>query len=490
MKNDRPVISSSTYLKVEKQKLISDGAITDAMEKVGRLFFERTLEFLRSYEEVPTIVLLIGKGNNGADAFVVGRHLLKCGLKVVAIEFFEESKNQFLKKEKEAFLSFRGELIPFDQLFLFQSAVLIDGIFGSGFKGSLDLELEKKFIAINSLKFATLSLDAPSGVSGDMGTTGVAISATETFYIDFPRMGFFLEKAPNYLGRLIPIYLDLVSLDEIKQEVSGFLVTKSDIHLPEITRKRHKYEAGLVVAWCGSKRMKGAANLSTAAALKVGAGIVKLLSFPVMDLSVSEVVQIPFKETKKALIKAGACMVGPGVTRSLFSKLKWKFLFNKIKSPLVIDADALFLASLDQMKKKSTTAIFTPHRKECVELLKKDVKISDAELIQAIKNSINKEHLYLVLKGCPTFVFYQNGPPLIFYGGDPGMATAGSGDVLTGMIAGFLAQKMEPLEAISTAVYLHQLCGELAALDLTSYNLTANSLLAYLPAGFKELLSR
>ena len=156
----------------------------------------------------------------------------------------------------------------------------------------------------------------------------------------------------------------------------------------------------------------------------------------------------------------------------------------------MIDADALFLASFNRIKKKSSPVIFTPHRKECIELLKQDNGIDDETLMQIVKNAVNQPHLYLVLKGVPTFVFYHNGPPLIFYGGDPGMATAGSGDVLTGMIAGFIAQKMDPLEAIKTAVYLHQLSGELAAMDLTSYNLTANSLLAYLPAGFKELLSK
>jgi NAD(P)H-hydrate epimerase len=263
--------------------------------------------------------------------------------------------------------------------------------------------------------------------------------------------------------------------------VQAYLLQLEDIKLPSLKRKRHKYEAGSVIAWCGSPGMEGAASLSTLATLKVGAGIVKLFCRKKIMLHAMEVLQISFETALKSVKKAQTFMAGPGIGRGLLSKLIWKCFRKRIDAPCVLDADALYLTSLAELSKMKHPVVITPHRKECLDFLRINSEISDESLIEKIQQNIGPSSLYLVLKGVPTWIFHHGQRPIVFYGGDPGMATAGAGDVLTGMIAGLISQKMKPIEAIEAAVYIHGMTGELAAEELTSYSVMASSLLKFLP---------
>jgi NAD(P)H-hydrate epimerase len=479
-----PIIKSTDYIAFEKLLLTDEKKIEEAMEKAGLLFFEQVIEFLIRFGEQKEIILLLGKGNNAADALVCGRHLIKAGLKVLAVEFFEEGFSTLYKKKMEQFISARGETISLEQVTLMQNIVLIDGVFGSGFSGELSKDLKDRFSLINQLEKPVISLDAPSGVSGDKGAHPYSIKASITLYLDYPRLGFFLEDTPNFVGELLPIYLGVVSIEEIEKKIQGYLVQREDLFFPPLERKRHKYQAGAVVGFCGSKGMSGALNLAGLAALKVGAGIVKFVHFQNLPLTINELILFPLRFAKQVLKKAQVFMAGPGIRRTVLSKWILNFLLKIAKSPSVIDADGLYHLTSRFLQSHPYPLILTPHRKECVDLLKVQQSIPDEELFSLIEQFCEKNQLFFILKGVPTVVFAPGIPKLFFYGGSPGMATAGSGDVLTGMISGLIAQNRSILNAICLAVYLHQKAGEIAEKELTAYSITATSLIEKIPDAF------
>ncbi len=480
MQFSKPVITSSTYSKFEKTVLTTQEKILHAVDQVSLLFLEKIIKFLSNYEEPPIIVLLVGKGNNGADAFNVGRHLIKAGIQVFSLEFFERGSSIF-EDQKEKFYQARGEKIDLETFFLIEEAILIDGVFGSGLKGAIDERIGQIFDAINQLNHPILALDAPSGVSGDFGADPHALIAQETYYIEFPRLGFFIDQAPNYVGKLVSIDLGIISFDMIEDQIEGYLVSKEDLNLPEIQRKRHKYQAGSLVGWCGSQGMSGTLNLTGLAALKSGAGIVKFIHYQKLPLLVPELMIFSIEKAKRLMKKADVFFAGPGTKKTLISKWIFRCLLKFLNSPLVVDADAIGWLSKKVLKSIDQDVVITPHHRECTEFLKVCPKINDLKLFKKIEELIHDAPHYLVLKGLPTVVFSPNHPKLFIYGGDPGMATAGSGDVLTGMVASFIAQKMDTLQAICLAVYLHQKAGEITALEKTSYSLMASDLIEKIP---------
>ena len=486
MQFSTPVIKSSTYIELEKTVLKTEEKVLEAMEKVSLLFLEKITQFLSNFDEPPVVVLLVGKGNNGADALTIGRHLIKAGVKVFSLEFFEEGSSLF-QLQREKFYQARGERIDLESFFLIEDAVLIDGVFGSGFKGPIDERIAEIFDAINQLHHPILSLDTPSGVSGDKGAFKHALIATETYYIDFPRYGFFLDEAPNHIGRLVPIFLDCVSFEMIENSIEGYLIKTEDLTFPELKRKRHKYQAGSLVGWCGSKGMSGALNLSGLAALRSGAGICKFVHHQKLSLTVPELILFPLEKAKKLMRKASVFFAGPGTKKKLLSKIIFRVLLKFLNSPLVVDADATYWLSKKLLKKIKHDVVITPHHRECTDLLDVCPQIKDEELFKKIEEFMDGLPHYFVLKGLPTVIFSSNHPKLFIYGGDPGMATAGSGDVLTGMIASFIAQKMKTIDAICLATFLHQRAGEIAAIDKTSYGVIASDLIERIPDAILSL---
>ncbi|HSX04181.1 MAG TPA: NAD(P)H-hydrate dehydratase, partial [Rhabdochlamydiaceae bacterium] len=258
---------------------------------------------------------------------------------------------------------------------------------------------------------------------------------------------------------------------------------------PPIKRTRHKYEAGYVIAVAGSPGMAGAALMACFAALRSGAGIVRLFYPSGMELSGAPLELLKeawdLKHDQKILTeskRAKSFIIGPGVGRSNETKAAIERLLKEISLPCVMDADALyFLAENPKMHLPEKT-ILTPHKQEMQRLL------GDVELThEACQHYVEKKKVTLVLKGAPTFLFHPKTKPLIIPHGDPGMATAGTGDVLTGIIGGFLAQGLDTHTAAALAVAVHGLAGEFIALRKGSQGMIATDLIKELPNVFKHL---
>lgn len=444
-------------------------------------------------------ILLCGKGNNAGDAFVAGIHLLLLDYDVVAyLHEPIEQCSSLCQKSYQRFIQEGGRIGNDLEADLddHPNSIAIDGLFGTGFHGEVEDPYETTIELINFSQIPVIAVDIPSGLNGETGVAeGPAIHAVETAFLGLPKTGFFVEKGWQHVGRLR--YVDFgLPVDYIEQMDPDMIMLSSDMLLyafPLIERTRHKYEAGYVVGLAGSRGYGGAAILSSWASLKSGAGIVRLL-YPqaiVAELAGSppELIKTPsdfgdINSLLEHLNSASAVFIGPGLGRTPDVRELLKKIIPAIEKPCVLDADALFHLSQERIPLPAK-CILTPHIGEMARLLHEDrpTTVSYSYLLQCQKYA-EEMNVTLVLKGGPTFIMHSGEVIRVCSKGDPGMATAGSGDVLTGIIASFLAQGLSTHDAASLGVFIHGLAGEHASDLYTPYCMTASDIITHLPEGF------
>ena len=478
----------------------------DYMENAGEAIADHVEHFVDLHGLDRQVTLLVGKGNNGGDAYVAGRRLIEKGFSVIAYHIYSiESCGPLCKQMCEKFKSKGGEIlfIRSEGGFSFEpKGVILDGLVGTGFKGAAEGVLAKIIEAANQSKHPIIAIDIPSGVCGNTGSVGsVAIEATMTIYLGLPKLGFFIGNGWDHVGELVYASFGLAQeyIDQAKS--SAYLVNLNSLGslMPKVKRTRHKYEAGYVLGIAGSPGMPGAALLSSFAALKSGAGIVRLFHPCGMEEELSSAPYELIREgwdgkdtarIQEEMARAKSLFVGPGIGRGKEARQIMKRLLPCIDIPSVMDADALFYLAENPKLNLPEKCILTPHRKEMTTLLSHVAKCSeDSDLFSRCQTYAEEKNITLVLKGAPTWIFSPKTPPFIVTAGDPGMATAGSGDVLTGVIAAMLAQGLEPVKAALLGIALHGLAGEDAAADLSSYCMTASDLIDYLPDAFLYILA-
>ncbi|MBI2812267.1 MAG: NAD(P)H-hydrate dehydratase [Candidatus Melainabacteria bacterium] len=470
------------------------------MENAGAAIAACVEEFVANNELPKIITLLVGKGNNGGDAFVAGERLLERGFQVAAQHIYPlEECSALCKKMSEKFRA-RGGKVNHEEVVL--RGILLDGLVGTGFRGKADGILAKTIEKANRSGLPILAIDIPSGLNGTTGEVeSVAIQATETIFLGLPKAGFFLKEGWNYVGELRKADFGLSDRHFAEAKPLAYLLNEEIIAdlLPPIKRTRHKYQAGYVLAVAGSPGMPGAAILSSYAALRSGAGIVRLFHPAGMEAELSSA---PFELIREGLeskrlsrirqeaSRAKAMLIGPGMGRTKETKKLFQRILNAIDLPMVIDADALFLLAGLSSWKLPKGSILTPHHGEMQMLLTGFSEKSKEEknYLELCQMYAQEKEVTLVLKGAPTIIFHPGASPLIVTRGDPGMATAGSGDVLTGIIAAMVAQGLEARNAAALAVFLHGYAGECAALNLTSYCMTSSDLIDFLPESFATFL--
>jgi len=460
------------------------------MCKAGENLATHVEAFIHHHRLKKEVTLLVGKGNNGGDAFAAGVLLLNRSYIVRAHSVALSCETTPLCQKQEKLFVKSGGKVYRDKVEPFKG-VILDGLLGTGCRGILGEEFVKMIQRANDSGLPILSIDIPSGVDGNIGKIDpIAISATETLFLGLPKLGCFLKEGYDSIGKLCAIDFGMDSFFLQRAEASAYLVDERSLmpFLPPMKRTRHKYEAGYVIAVAGSSGMPGAAMLSSLAALRTGAGIVRLFHPRGME---QELLSSPYelirtsytaRDTSKMfqeLKRANALLIGPGLGRS---KLVHTFIQRVIEGldfPCVIDADGLFL-----VKTFPKGSILTPHYQEMCRLLNDDLT---QELCQKFAN---QHSVTIVLKGAPTWIYHPHVSPFIVTAGDPGMATAGTGDVLTGMIAALMAQRVGKLEAAMLGVYLHALSGEIAAKRRTSYGMIASDLIEAIPDAFQYFLGK
>lgn len=497
------VVTAQEMARIEKIAYSEGASEQTFMENAGRGIAEEVQTFIEQASAPKVVTLLIGKGNNGGDAFATGIQLLKKGIKTVASHLFKlEACSPLCQVMHKKFLASGGRVHKASAAsFSFESGVILDGLVGTGFQGKAEGVLALAIDRANRSRLPIIAIDIPSGLHGSTGEVEtVAIQATQTLFLGLPKIGFFLKKGWDHVGKLKDVDFGLQEKYISKANAVAYLLNESGMVdvFPSIKRTRHKYQAGYVLSIAGSRGMPGAALLASLSALRAGAGIVRLFHPKGMEAELSgapfELIREGWdgknmKRIGEEMRRAKVMLIGPGIGRTSTTKGMVQQLLRISPLPLVIDADALYFLAENPSWRLPKGSILTPHQGEMQLLLSKfknNSTLTPKNEMEHYQIFAQKKQVTIVLKGAPTFIFCPETMPLIVTRGDPGMATAGSGDVLTGVIAAMLAQGLDARSAASLSVYLHGMTGEMAAHALTSYCMIASDLITFLPNAFKQ----
>lgn len=490
-------------LSLEKKAFLDGVSEEKLISEAGQKIYSHAIRLIKEKKLSSKIVLLCGKGNNGADGYAAALLLLQNGYKALAYHTADLQQTsplcqKFLKEFQQASGKIKF-ITEAEQIHFEKKSLIIDALLGSGFSKKLEgllLEIVQK---ANLTKEIILAVDIPTGLEANTGDVKTdAIKAYETITFTSAKWGFYLNQGYNYIGKVIvePIGLADTYLEQL--HVKAYLLNEKEIikKIPPVVRKRQKYERGSLLGITGSKAMMGAAYLSGLAALRTGSGIVFLFSDGKESKAPLELLTftLDFQNENELFSKieqVKAVYMGPGLGRTQEIENLLLKILPQIKKPLLLDADALYFLSKHlkdiPLSKLPVMPILTPHKKEMLRLLGRE-NLEEGLLIEECQKFVKQHHVILVLKGAPTFIFHPEYAPIIVDRGSPAMATAGTGDVLTGIIGSLLSQQLEPYIAALLGVYIHDIAGEKAAETKGSYSVIASDLIEALPLAFKSII--
>lgn len=417
--------------------------VSALMERAGAAVAR---EVLARYPDARRIAVVCGGGSNGGDGRIAARILREEGRDAVETTAVE------------------------------QADVILDALFGTGFRGEPRPEAAATIERMNAAGAPLVSVDLPSGIDASTGeVAGVAARATLTVTFHGRKLGLAVSPGLFHAGEVVVADIGLVPA-----ETRHVLVT--DAILAEVPRKRpedDKYSAGSVLVVGGAPGMTGAACLAAEAAFRADAGYVAVAvperSLPVVETRLLEPVKVTWPEAARAAERAQALAIGPGLGRSEEARLLRDELLLAGEHALVLDADALHELEPGDW---GARAVLTPHAGELGRLLGEGSDWVDAHRLEAASRAAERFGAVCLLKGAGTIVAAPGLGALVCPPGPPGLATAGTGDVLTGIVAAFLAKGLEPRLAAAAAATAHAL----AARDLPHRGLVASDLVAALPA--------
>lgn len=463
------------------------------------------------------ICVVAGRGNNGGDAFAIARHLFNKGAVVTNILLAEKGavlgdacvNLEILDKMKVNTIEVK-DISNLKELkaILEKAEVIVDGIFGTGLRRDID-GLDKELVnLINSMKKPVIAIDIPSGVNGETGEiAGVCIKAYKTVTFAFPKVGHFIHPGCDYTGELVIADISIPQNTLNNIEIDHFAIDEEYVAklIPKRRPDSNKGSFGKILVVTGSVGMTGAGCLAGGAALRTGAGLVYLAVpaslISIYETNLLEAVKIPLDdiggiisgnseaELKKQFENMDVIAVGPGLSTGGGVGQVVAGIVKGSTKPLVIDADAInaLVKDVSVLKRKSVPLVITPHPGEMARLMGTSVEEIQKNRIKTARDFSKNFEVITVLKGSRTIVASPDGRVYINTTGNSGMATGGTGDVLTGVIASFIGQGLEPLEAAVAGVYIHGLSGDIATASTGEHGLTAGDLVEKLPLAIKKL---
>ena len=491
----RRIVDSNAMRLIEEKAIASGTSVETLMDIVAQQIADHIYTFAKKNSFIPPVLLLCGKGNNGADAYTTGSFLLQKNITCFAMQVTEAKEHSLLQARKKLFVDRGGKIVTYDTLHnLPSSLIIVDGIYGAGFKGAPDQASTKAILFANAHGGLIISIDIPSGVDPSNGECrGEAIFADYTVACQYPKKGCFLQAGFDHCGKML-----IASMPVEDQATDMSLIEEIDLFslMPRIKRTIDKFDAGVVTGISGSPGMLGATTLSAKGAFSVGAGYVHLL---LPESVKDESSMLPIEAVKHFILNdPSACekylssttvFIGPGLGRTDEVKKNLEILWKHLPPSTVIDADALHFLSEKPMKDWHIEGkIITPHKHEAAKLFRTNTSSIDSQLLSSLHQISAITNATIVLKGAPTFIISTGHPTIVMPFGNPGMATAGSGDVATGMIAGFLAKKISPLSAAILGTSIHGIAGEEAACIESSYAVTASSIVNSIPKAFYKII--
>ncbi|HLG22996.1 MAG TPA: NAD(P)H-hydrate dehydratase [Candidatus Manganitrophaceae bacterium] len=464
------------------------------------------------------VAILAGRGKNGGDGLVAARHLRMRGAEVFVyllspIEKVSGDAQISLKiwiqsgGKLRAFGSFKWPQMAES---LSKSDFIIDALLGTGLSRPVEGNYAKAIAFINRAGRPVAAVDIPSGVSADTGAVlGVAVKADYTFTMALPKRGHFQGEGLELRGGLKVIDIGFPPALIERADVSVDLIAPSIFSglLAPRPKGIHKGRLGHLLVIAGSTGKRGAAYMTSLAALRAGAGLVTLALPRSLDASAApmEIMTLPLPETNEGSLSLGAekfllqavegksaVALGPGLSQNLETQKLIRNLVEKIPLPMVIDADGInaLAGDLTILKKKKEPIILTPHPGEMGRLLGKRADFVQQDRFGIAVSFAQKWGVLLVLKGAYTIIAFPDGRLSVNDTGNPGMATAGIGDALTGAVASLIAQGKPLKEAVLMGVHLHGLAGDLAAAPSGGAGLITSDLIGKIPEAIRALANK
>lgn len=448
------------------------------------------------------ILILAGKGNNGGDGLVAARRLHRMGSLVrIALA---QSPRDLSGDPLEMYEKIVPLRIPVGtpeasviERVARSSDIVVDALFGTGFKGTAEGLIGSWIASVNRSGALVVSVDIPSGLDGADGSArGPAVRATRTVALQALKCGHVLGRGPELCGEIVVADIG-IAVDP--DDAAGFVAEPQDVSamLPVRSPGAHKWSAGSVLVVGGSRGMSGAAVLTARSALQAGAGIVTLavpesvqpqiaavhpqiLTRPLAETSDGYIAEDAFSEIAGLASRYRVLAVGPGMGRHPATAVVVRRILSELTNPVVADADALNLLGLgavDEIGGRDAPVVMTPHPAEMGRMLGVEPSEVDAERLSVASEVASKWGCVVLLKGPRTVVCGPDGVPVVNMTAGPELATAGTGDVLTGLVAALYAAGATPTSAAIAGAYVHGIAGEMAGRRTGGRGVTAPSLI-------------
>ena len=510
------VITAQTMQDIDRQAIKEFGIPgLQLMESAGCNCVE---EIVAEFGPSGRCVVMAGKGNNGGDGHVIARLLVLKGWNVKVIILADHGQiigdaAVNLGKLPVSIINYcprEGQLPARHQEELFQADVIVDALFGTGLNSEVSGVYLEAIDLINASGRPVVSVDIPSGIHGSTGRVmGKAVRAYITVTFAFAKLGHVLYPGAEHTGRLV--VTDIGIPTKLMETASGYDFLNEDAMQPMLYRRdrqAHKGRFGHCLIVAGSTGKTGAAALSANSAVRAGSGMVTLAAaqsiHSILEIKTTEVMTFPLPDSgsghltgsalpaiEKLLVGKDAVAIGPGLDRLPGTYDLVQNLVESVTLPMVIDADGLNAVAEDisvLKRKKSEQVILTPHPGEMSRLLGTSIPDVEEQRISAAQEFARNYDVYLVLKGARTIIASPAGAVAVNGSGNPGMATGGMGDVLTGIIVSLLGQGYSAWHACCLGVFLHGFAADIVADEKGETGINATDVLEKLPYAHNKLL--
>ncbi len=458
------------------------------------------------------VAIFCGKGKNGGDGFVVARHLANGGAQVRVLLVGNRAE---VKGDAAINLNIVEEMgLKVEEVTAAEhlpegldAELIVDALLGTGLQGPVQGLMAQVIGALNEYRAPILAVDVPSGVNADSGSiAGPAVRATCTATMAALKRGLLFSPAREHAGRVTVVDIGMPCQVLTPPKVDTWQVEAVDVAqmLPARAPNAYKNTCGLALVVAGSTGMTGAAVLSAETVLRAGAGLAYLvipgslnaiveekatevISKPVAEAAPGHLGRAAVEQVKQMFAQVTAAAIGPGLGMDPETVEAVWALVGACPHPLVVDADGLnaLARKPEILARKTGRLVLTPHPGELARLTGQSREAILSDPVETARAWAQRWGEVLVLKGAPTVVACPSGVVYINSTGNAGMATAGSGDVLTGLITGLLAQGLAPEQAAVAGVYLHGLAGDLARDELGERGMIAGDIMRHVPAALR-----
>lgn len=491
------------------------------MENAGTGVRQIVVQMLGPGYDKKKVWIFCGIGNNGGDGLVVARQLAELGIRVKVVLIGDPAK--FVG---DALLNFRiaqrlgiemiesrdqRDLVAL-KLGLAGADLIVDAIFGTGLQGIIEGEVAEIIRMINNSETPVVAVDIPSGYDGDSGLAPeVCVWANVTVTFGLPKLGLLLGMGNPPVGRLeiVDIGIPASVINQMDLQANWLRGSKVAKLFSPRPPKSHKGDYGHLWIVGGSTGFAGAPLMASEAALRCGAGLVtagvpatlyeamcgknlELMMRPLPDNASGCLVTEAADAVVKFMDQATALVIGPGLSRHHDTKGMLARLLPRLSVPTVFDADALNIIAQDNhsWRLPEVPVVITPHPGEMARLLGMSISQVQASRVEMARKAAGIYGAHVILKGHRTIICSPEGEIYINSNGNPGMATGGSGDVLSGIVGAFLARGMDAMDACNAAVYMHGFAADLAVAQIGEESLLPRDIINHIPTAFHQLPDR